>query len=109
MSAADIELWFHARPDKALSINQRHAEIMDRMSRIGALLGFAGLELPAAPSCDDGLVATYTVKLPIRGLRCVGDYAYRGDRYIYEDMASYDEHLRLDLKYQTRLLTINLL
>lgn len=43
MSAADIELWFYARPDKTLSINQRHAEVMDRMSRNGAPLGFAGL------------------------------------------------------------------
>ena len=41
MSAADIELWFYARPDKAQSINQRHAEVMDRMSRVGAPLGFS--------------------------------------------------------------------
>ena len=39
MSAADIELWFYERPDKTLSINQRHAEVMDRMSRNGAPLG----------------------------------------------------------------------
>lgn len=34
MSAADIELWFYACPGKTLSIKQRHAEIMDRMSRL---------------------------------------------------------------------------
>lgn len=44
MSAADIELWFYACPDRILSIDQRHAEIMDRMSRIGAPLGFASRE-----------------------------------------------------------------
>lgn len=102
MSAADIELWFYACPDRILSINQRHAEIMDRMSRIGAPLGVAGLELPAAPSCGDGLIATYTVKLPIRGLRFVGDYAYRGDRYIYEGRASNDEHLRFVFKISNK-------
>lgn len=102
MSAADIELWIHARPDRTLSISQRHADVMDRMSRIGAPLGFAGLELPDTPDCGDGLVATYTVKLPIRGLRFVGDYAYRGDRYVYEDMASYDEHLRFGFKISNK-------
>ncbi|QOQ77332.1 hypothetical protein IMF22_09990 [Pseudomonas poae] len=108
MSAADIELWFYARPDKTLSINQRHAEIMDRMSRVGTPLGFAGLELPATPSCGDGLVATYTVKLPIRGLRCVGDYAYRGDGHIYEDRASYDEHLRFGFKISNKAIDYKL-
>lgn len=108
MSAADIELWIYARPDGALTIDQRHAEVMDRMSRIGAPLGFAGLELPAAPSCGDGLVATYTVKLPVRGLRFVGDYAYRGERYIYKDRASYDEHLRFGFKVSNKAIDYGL-
>jgi len=98
MSAADIELWIYARPDPTLTIDERHAEVMSRMSRVGAPLGFAGLELPVTPSCGDGLVATYAIKLPVRGLRCVGDYAYRGDRYSYEDLTSYDEHLRFGFK-----------
>jgi hypothetical protein len=108
MSAADIELWLYACPDKSLSINQRHAEIIDRMSRVGAPLGFAGLELPATPSCGDGLVATYAVKLPVRGLRCVGDYAYRGDRYVYEDKASNDEHLRFGFKISNKAIDYKL-
>ncbi|MGK9416207.1 hypothetical protein ACSSUR_08625 [Pseudomonas cedrina] len=107
MSAAEIELWIYARPDRTLTIDQRHAEVMDRMSRIGAPLGFAGLELPTAPSCGDGLVATYTVKLPIRGLRFVGDYAYRGERYIYGDSASYDEHLRFGFKVSNEAIEYN--
>lgn len=98
MSAADIELWIYTYPDRALTIDQRHAEVMNRMSQIGAPLGFAGLELPIAPSCGDGLVATYTVKLPIRGLRFIGDYAYRGDLHKYEDRSSCDEHLRFGFK-----------
>lgn len=108
MSAADIELWIYARPDKTLTIDQRHAEVMDRMSQIDSPLGFAGLELPAVPSCGDGLVATYTVKFPIRGLRFVGDYAYRGDRYSYEDKASYDEHLRFGFKLSNKAIDYRL-
>jgi hypothetical protein len=41
MSAADIELWLYACLDKSLSISQRHAEVMDRMSRVAAPLGFS--------------------------------------------------------------------
>lgn len=102
MSAADIELWIYARPDGALTIDQRHVDVMDRMSKIGAPLGFAGIDLPTAPSCGDGLVATYTARLPVKGLRLVGDYAYRGERYIYEDRASYDEHLRFGFKVSNK-------
>lgn len=102
MSAADIELWIYARPDSSLTIDQRHADVMDRMSRFGAPLGFAGLDLPAAPSCGDGLVATYTVKTHVRGLRFVGDYTYRGERYVYEDRASYDEHLHFGFKVSNK-------
>lgn len=102
MSAADIELWIYARPDRTLTIDERHAEVMSRMSRVGAPLGFAGLELPVTPSCGDGLVATYAIKLQARGLRCVGDYAYRGDRCSYEDRASSDEHLRFAFKVSNK-------
>ncbi|MGN2410405.1 hypothetical protein [Pseudomonas syringae] len=108
MSAADIELWIYAYPDKTLTIDQRHVEVMDRMSRIGPPLGFSGIELPATPSCGDGLVATYTVKLPIRGLRFVGDYAYRGDRYTYEDRSTYDEHLRFGFKISNKAIDYKL-
>lgn len=82
MSSADIFLMFYARPDRSVTIEQRHAEVMDKMSRLGSPLDFAGLELPAAPDCGDGMAALYTVKWPIRGLRLIGDYIYRGEKYI---------------------------
>ncbi|OFA03431.1 hypothetical protein [Duganella phyllosphaerae] len=104
MISADIELRFFARPDKTVSIDQRHAEIMERMSRVGAPLGLAGIELPVAPSCGDGVIATYGIKFPIKGLRFVGDYKYRGARYIYEDRASYDEHMRFGFKSSNKVI-----
>ncbi|WP_233238276.1 hypothetical protein [Bordetella sp. LUAb4] len=75
---------------------------MNNMSRLGGPLGFAGLELPKAPSCGGGLAALYSVRLPVRGLRFLGDYTYRGERYKYEDRASYDEHLRYGFKISNK-------
>ncbi|MCD0244469.1 hypothetical protein [Xanthomonas melonis] len=98
MSSPEIQLWFYAKPDKALSIEQRHAEVIKRMSHIGRPLGFEGLDLPAAPSCGDGLTASYKIALPVKGLIFLGDYVYRGDKYIYEDHGSFDEHLRFGFK-----------
>ncbi|MBB6337672.1 hypothetical protein FHR59_001882 [Xanthomonas arboricola] len=98
MSSPEIQLWFYAKPDRALTIEQRHAQVMEQMSRVGSPLGFEGLDLPAAPSCGDGLSASYKIKFPVKGLLCIGDYIYRGERYVYEDHGSFDEHLRFGFK-----------
>lgn len=78
---AEVELSFYARPDGFITIEQRHSELMNRLTKFGGPLGFLGLDLPEVPSCGDGLVATYTVKLSTRDLRFIGDYTYRSDRY----------------------------
>jgi len=95
---ADIELWIRSRADKSKSIEARHAEVMERMAKVAPPLGFAGLTLPPAPDCGDGLGASYGMKFPIRGLRFMGHYIYRGERYIYRDEAKFDDFLRYGFK-----------
>ncbi|MBR8656525.1 hypothetical protein KDH83_24740 [Achromobacter sp. Marseille-Q0513] len=102
MSAADIELWFYARPNRGFSIEQRHARVMDGMSRFGAPLGFKGLNLPIAPDCGGELAAVYGIKLPVRGLKFIGDYTYRGEKYVYHDRAYMDEHIRYGFKISNK-------
>ncbi|MDI6529303.1 hypothetical protein QMA71_27535 [Pseudomonas otitidis] len=104
MSVAEVELSFYARPDSFITIEQRHSELMNRLTKFGGPLGFLGLDLPEVPSCGDGLVATYTVKLPTRGLRFIGDYTYRSDRYPHDDLASFDEHLRYGFKISNKFI-----
>ncbi|MCD0244473.1 hypothetical protein [Xanthomonas melonis] len=98
MSSAEVRLWFYAKPKRDLTIEQRHAEVMGRMSNIKSPLGFKGLDLPPAPSCGNGLAASYKVKLPVKGLLFFGDYVYRGGNFACEDRASCDEHLRYGFK-----------
>jgi hypothetical protein len=104
MKTTDIELWIAARAIKAVSIQERHAQVMERMSRIDPPLGFAGLELPPAPDCGDGLNAAYGVKFPIRGLKFVGDYIFRGERFNYEDNGRFDDYLRFGFKVSNKAL-----
>ncbi|MBR8657423.1 hypothetical protein KDH83_29315 [Achromobacter sp. Marseille-Q0513] len=85
-----------------MSIEQRHARVMDGMSRFGIPLGFKGLDLPIAPDCGDGTIATYGVKFSIKGLKFVGDYRYRGERYLYDDRGYMDEHVRYGFKVSNR-------
>ncbi|WP_233239091.1 hypothetical protein [Bordetella sp. LUAb4] len=102
MSSADVVIIVQARPDRSLSIEQRHAEVMERMSRFGGPLGFAGLELPPAPDCGGDLSAEYSIKFNIKGLRFIGSYKYRGEKYICEDEAFYDERLRFGFKISNK-------
>lgn len=102
MSAAEIRLLFHARPDRDLSIGQRHAWVMDGMSKFGPPLGFKGLDIPAVPDCGDGTIATYGVKFAIRGLKFIGDYRYRGEKYTYHDRGYMDEHMRYGFKVSNK-------
>ncbi|WP_156348070.1 hypothetical protein [Sphingomonas sp. Leaf231] len=93
MSNTEITLLLYARPDRAMTIEERHARFVERMCRIGSPLGYAGLEPPPAPDCGDGLSAGFSMKYPIRGLLSFGRYKFRGVDYKWEDKASYDEHL----------------
>ena len=65
-------------------------------------LGFKGLDLPIAPDCGDGTIATYGVNFSIKGLKFVGDYRYRGERYLYDDRGYMDEHVRYGFKVSNR-------
>ncbi|SFB14130.1 hypothetical protein SAMN04515620_12062 [Collimonas sp. OK607] len=104
MKTPDIRLWIAARAVQAVSIEKRHEQVLERMSQIGPPLGFAGLELPSAPDCGDGLAATYGVKLPIRGLKFAGDYIFRGERFNYQDNGRFDDYLRFGFKVSNRAL-----
>ena len=90
-----IEIWLYARPDRSLTIEERHAQFVDRMLQIGPPLGLAGLEPPPTPDCGDALSAHFSIKYPIRGLKCLGHYVYRGERYIWNDHGSFDEILSI--------------
>lgn len=107
MSSAEIKIWFYARPNRELSIEQRHYEVMEKMSEVDPPLGFKGIDIPAAPSCGNGLTALYKVNLPTNGLLFLGDYKYRGNNYVYEDHSSYDEHLRYGFKISNKKINYN--
>ena len=62
MNRTEVELWVWYRAIHAESIEQRHAEVMGNMMRIGPPLGFTGLDLPPAPDCGKELGAHYRVK-----------------------------------------------
>ncbi|WP_343724051.1 hypothetical protein [Herbaspirillum huttiense] len=98
MSAENIRLKFYARPIRDKTIAERHSVIMKGLSEIQGALSIAGCEIPPAPECGDELMALYSIRLPTKGLRLVGDYLYRGERYLYEDRACYDENLRYEFK-----------
>ena len=104
MSAANIILWVGSRASHAESIEVRHAEVAANMARIGAPLGWHDLAVPPAPDCGDQLRAVYTIKYPVRGLRFIGDYVYRGERYVYGDEASFDDMLRFGFKTSNKAL-----
>jgi hypothetical protein len=91
MAAPVISIMLRSRPDKAVSIKQRHAEVMAGMNKIGPPLGFAGLEPPPTPDCGGNLNASFSVKLPIRGLKFMGSYEFRGERHIYRDHGAFDD------------------
>lgn len=94
MSSPYIEIWIYARPDRSVSIEERHASFVEKMMQIGPPLGYQGIVPPPTPDCGGGLTAVFSAKYPIRGLKCFGDYIYRGERYVWEDHGSFDEHLR---------------
>ncbi len=102
MADPDMEIWLYARPDRALTIEQRHAQVMARMAKVPPPLGFNGVALPSAPSCDDALSAHYQVKMSTKGLLCFGDYRYRGERYVYEDRGSFDEHMTYGFRHTNK-------
>lgn len=103
MNGVDVELWVRYRASHAESIEQRHAEFMASMAKIGPPLGFAGLALPPAPDCKDQLAVVYGVKLSTRGLKFVGHYKYRGERYVYLDRGSFDDGIRFGFKTSNKV------
>lgn len=93
MSSADIRIYFHARPDKSLSIERRHEQVVARMTELAGPLGFSGVDVPAAPDCGEGLSAGYTVKLSAKGVSFSAAYPFRGEAYEFLDKAYFDEKI----------------
>jgi hypothetical protein len=102
MSTPEITLRVCARALKGICIEQQHARVMERMTRVVAPLGFSGLSIPAAPDCGKELTAHYTVRLPTPGVRFLGSYVFRGERYAYTDRAIFDDTLRYDFKLSNK-------
>lgn len=104
MKGIDVELWIKYRPLPAESIEQRHTEFTQGMSRIAPPLGFSGLALPSTPDCGAELAVGYGVKSMTRGLKFIGIYKYRSEPRLYEDKASYDDHIRYGFKTSNKQL-----
>jgi hypothetical protein len=94
----DVGLWVRYRATHAESIEQRHGEFLRNMAVIGPPLGFLGLALPPAPDCGDNLVASYRIKYPVPGLKFLGMYKFRGERFKYEDQASFDDDVHFGFR-----------
>src|SRR4051794_2712713 len=90
----EIMPWAFYRARHEESIEERHAEFMANMARLGPPLGFAGLQLPPAPYYPERLSWHYRVKPSIKGLRFQGEYNFRGERYVYRDTGAFDDDIR---------------
>jgi hypothetical protein len=104
MKAPDIELWIYSRAVKAVSIEQRHAQVMARMVTIGSPLGFSGITPPPTPDCGENLSASYHIKPTIKGLKAFGNYKFRGERYEYRDSGKFDDLLVYGFKLSNKAL-----
>jgi len=109
VSEPDVTVMLFAYPNRALTIEQRHAQVMERMVKVPPPLGFEGGVLPPAPSCGDALSAGYQIKMSTKGLLCFGDYRYRGERYVYEDKASFDERITYGFRHTNKKIDYSLL
>lgn len=98
MSSVDIILWVFSRANKKDSIADLYAEAMRKMVSLPPPLGFSQAELPATPDCGDGLSATFSVKKLTPGIKFIGNYKFRGERYSYEDRAAFDDSFRFGFK-----------
>jgi len=97
-----VRLYAYHRAIHMESIEERHAEVADKMRRVGPPLGWAGLDVPPAPDCGADLSADFEVKYPIPGLKCFGSYIYRDPEYRYEDESFYDDKLRMLFNLSSR-------
>jgi len=92
MRSPEIDFIIRYRATAAESIEQRHHDVMTRMSRVGPPFGFKGLDLPPAPICRD-LCTFYKIRFPIRGLKFMATYNYRSEDYLNRDEATLDDSL----------------
>lgn len=102
MSSENIRIYFHARPDKSQSIEQRHEQVAAKMKELPGPLGFLGAMVPDAPACGDGLSAGYTVKLSVKGISFAASYPFRGETYEFLDMAYFDEKMWYGFKVASK-------
>lgn len=102
MSSEDIRIYFHARPDKSLSIERRHEQVVAKMTELAGPLGFSGVDVPGAPNCGEGLSAGYTVKLSAKGMSFSASYPFRGEEYEFLDKAYFDEKIWYGFKSSSK-------
>lgn len=86
------------KAEKAVSIASLHSTFMTRMATIPSRLGAFDTTTPPAPDCGAGLSASFSLKLPTKGLKCMGTYIYRGERYSYQDIRSFDDRVTYEFK-----------
>jgi hypothetical protein len=98
----DVMLCIYYRAKHAESIEQRHAEVIENMARIGPPLGFRGIELPSAPDCGGELSACYGVKRFTKGVKFIAGYHYRGKAYEYEDHRVFDDSMTYGIDSASR-------
>lgn len=98
MSSSEIEIYIRYRASSNESIESRHNKFISNMSSINPPLGFKGLDLPSAPNCGDGLNASFNVKGLVKGLKFIGNYKFRNDKFLSEDSGKYDDHIKYGFK-----------
>lgn len=98
MKKPTFDFFMHYRAHHGESIEERHEVFARNMLKLPAPLGWKGLHIPPAPDCGEDLGASFDINYPIPGLDLDGRYIYRGDTYIYEDEAFYDDKVWITFK-----------
>jgi hypothetical protein len=87
----EVRLFVYHRAAHSESIEQVYSQFVARMAKVAAPL-LKDLPFPPTPDCGDGLDALYGFKHPkIEGVRFEGRYIFRGESYVYEDKARFDD------------------
>nr|WP_298686491.1 hypothetical protein [uncultured Dongia sp.] len=110
MTGATLEYFMHYRPIDGQTVEQRHAFVVEAMSKLPPPLSWEGLRIPPAPDFGEGLTAHFEVAYATPGIELVGDYIFRGRSYIPRDSASSDDRIVIEfdtknqhLKYRSML------
>jgi len=93
MSSSKIEIYIHYRARQGEDLRARHTNICANMRNLPPPFGWNDLPVPDLPDFGKELLATFSVKYPISGLRAYVDYIYREKTYDYKDDVGFDDKM----------------